>query len=315
MLTKTPRSAGTLADAVWLDLLDPSDEERAQVEQESQLRLPTKATIDEIESSSRVYVKDDALYLSTPIVSGTDCLSNAPTTLGFVLSRKRLVTLRFAPISAIDKLLETYGSAKEEASAADAFMKILETVVDQVADTLEHASGALEHISNASFRREHLNGAGFADASRALHESLRKLGRLNDGISHLRDTLLGLDRVTAFVLDVQGKTRLRDAEPRLHAITSDIRSLSDYESHLTNKIQFLLDATLGFINIQQNDIVKTLTVASVVGVPPVLIAGVYGMNFRAMPELDWPFGYPFALLLIVLSAILPLAWFKWRRWI
>ncbi len=101
---------------------------------------------------------------------------------------------------------------------------------------------------------------------------------------------------------------------RMKAIRADVASLTDYEAHLSGKVQFLLDATLGFINIEQNEIVKTLTVASVVGIPPVLVAGIYGMNFRQMPELGWRYGYPFAIILIIVSAIIPLAWFKRRGW-
>jgi magnesium transporter len=92
-------------------------------------------------------------------------------------------------------------------------------------------------------------------------------------------------------------------------------ALTDYQVHLSGKLQFLLDATLGFISIQQNDIVKALTIASVVGVPPVLIAGIYGMNFRVMPELGWSFGYPLALAVMGVSALMPLAWFRWRGWL
>jgi magnesium transporter len=313
MLTKSPRSAVALSDAVWIDLLDPDDEERAAVEQATNLDVPTKAAIDEIESSSRVFAKGDAFYLSTPVAVGTDCLSDVLTTLGFVLSSERLITLRFTRIVALDKLVSSYSSITEP-SPGEAFLKILEAIVDQAADTLEHASTELAHISNAAFRRERGDTAGFADASKALHESLRKLGRLNDGLSHIRDTLLGFGRITAFVLDADRKHRVRGGEPRLRAIQTDIASLNDYQTHLAGKIQFLLDATLGFINIQQNDIVKALTIVSVVGVPPVLIAGIYGMNFKAMPELSWSLGYPLALILIIVSALVPLAWFKWRHW-
>jgi magnesium transporter len=101
---------------------------------------------------------------------------------------------------------------------------------------------------------------------------------------------------------------------RLKAIRADVASLTDYQAHLSAKVQFLLDATLGFINIEQNEIVKTLTIASVVGIPPVLIAGIYGMNFRVMPELHWSFGYPLALALIAVSGLLPVWWFRRRGW-
>jgi magnesium transporter len=150
--------------------------------------------------------------------------------------------------------------------------------------------------------------------SEELRAALRKLGRMSDGISHLRDTLLGIGRIGAFVHETAQETELPGLLGRLDAIRGDIGSLNDYQAHLSSKIQFLLDATLGFISIQQNDIVKALTIVSVVGVPPVLIAGIYGMNFQRMPEITWPFGYPFALALIVASGLLPLGWFKWRGW-
>jgi magnesium transporter len=103
-------------------------------------------------------------------------------------------------------------------------------------------------------------------------------------------------------------------QPRVEPIMLDLKSLSDSREQLSGKVQFLLDATLGFINIEQNDIVQTLTVASVAGIPPVLVAGIYGMNFQHMPELSWHLGYPLALALIVISGIVPVYWFKARGW-
>src|SRR5579883_3296755 len=105
-----------------------------------------------------------------------------------------------------------------------------------------------------------------------------------------------------------------EARGKLKSIARDVASLSDYERHLSDKIQFLLDASLGMINVDQNDIFKILTLVSVVGIPPTLIASMYGMNFKDMPELSWTYGYPYGLAVIVLSALIPLAWFKWRGW-
>jgi magnesium transporter len=135
-----------------------------------------------------------------------------------------------------------------------------------------------------------------------------------DHTSRIRDTLLGLGRMAAYVMEssYEGEPKVSDA--RLKVVRADVASLADYSEHLSGKVQFLLDATLGFINIEQNEIVKTLTIASVVGIPPVLVAGIYGMNFRVMPELTWSLGYPMALALIAVSAIVPLLWFKRRRW-
>jgi magnesium transporter len=311
MLVRHPNTVPTSTDAVWVDLLDPTEAERDEVRASTGLRLPDKGDIEEIESTSRVYVDGDALYLSTPMLTGDDCLTDGITTVGFVLTPKLLVTIRFAPVAAFDAVRERYGKVAKP-SASDAFLVLLETVVDHAADALERAGAELDGISRAAFRAE--RPAKHSKMSKELHASLRKLGRLSDGISHLRDTLLGMGRIGAFVHETSRETHLTGALPRLNAIRGDIGSLNDYQAHLSGKVQFLLDATLGFISIQQNDIVKTLTVVSVVGVPPVLIAGIYGMNFHRMPELDWPLGYPFALALILVSALVPLAWLKWRGW-
>jgi magnesium transporter len=311
MLSRIPSSAASPADVVWIDLLQPTDAERADVERATELRLPTQPEIEEIEWSSRVFLENGALYLSTPLTDGVEGISDAVTTLGFVLSSRHLVTLRFAPIALIERLL----ASPPEKSPGDALLKILDAIVDHAADALERASAVLEKISNSAFRSDRPHATRMANANRELHEALRKLGRLADGLSHIRDTLLGVDRISAFALDGDGKQRLVDSTPRLQSLRSDINSLKDYQGHLNGKVQFLLDATLGFISIQQNEIVKALTIVSVVGVPPVLIAGIYGMNFKGMPELGWSLGYPFALGLIIISAAVPIAWFKWRGWI
>ena len=311
MLARTPASA-TLEDAVWIDLLGGTDVERKEVETATGLRLPTKDDIEEIETTSRVYLEDGALYVSTPILTGNDCAKDLVTALGFVVTPRRLVTIRFSELPSFQELNATYARIKAP-SAAETFLRLLEIIVDHTADALERAGAELEGVSHAAFRSESTQRRQ-ARVSAELRAALRKLGRMSDGISHLRDSLLGLGRIAAFVHETAGDVDLHLTPARLNAIRVDITSLNDYQGHLTNKVQFLLDATLGFISIQQNEIVKTLTVVSVVGVPPVLIAGIYGMNFRVMPELNWHLGYPFALGLIVVSGLIPLALFKWRGW-
>jgi magnesium transporter len=309
------RPAGASAEkAIWIDLRDPTAEERAEIEAATKLRLPERGDIEEIESSSRVYLEDGALYLSTPMLTGDDCLTNPLTAVGFVLTKNRLVTLRYSPIAAFDEVIQRSEGKNEPANASDLFLRLFETVVDHSADALEHAGAELEGISRRAFRAESEGDQKKKHTSDHLRGALRGLGRLSDGISHLRDSLLGMGRIAAFVHETGRETHLDGAIPRLNAIRGDISSLNDYQAHLAGKVQFLLDATLGFINIQQNDIVKTLTVVSVVGVPPVLIAGIYGMNFKFMPELGWRHGYAYSLVLIVVSALLPYAWLKRRGW-
>jgi magnesium transporter len=148
-----------------------------------------------------------------------------------------------------------------------------------------------------------------------LRELLQRVGGSGDLTSKLRDSLLGIGRIVPYVLGLGIKWLPAEVTPRLQTLERDIASLSDYDVHLTNKVQLLLDATLGLINIQQNNIIKVLTIVSVVGVPPTLVASMYGMNFRYMPELHWTWGYPFGLALIILSALAPLLWFKLRGWL
>jgi magnesium transporter len=143
---------------------------------------------------------------------------------------------------------------------------------------------------------------------------LRRVGASGDLASKIRDGLLGLARMVPYVENVGGAWLSEGVKPRLETVCRDIASLSDYDAHLVNKVQLLLDATLGLINVEQNNIIKVLTIVSVVGVPPTLVASVYGMNFKDMPELSWAWGYPYGLALIALSAVGPLLWFKWRGW-
>jgi magnesium transporter len=317
MLTFIPSTAANLSDAIWIDLLNPSDEERRRVEQATGLTLPSRETIEEIESSSRVFTEGTVAYLSTPVLENTDCVSDKVTSIGFVLAPTRLVTLRFASVTAFDAVATYYAAAPTApaTTARDTFLRIVEEIVERTADALEHASIELERISHDAFHRDRPRGYKLARASEVLRGALRKLGRMGDGLSHVRDTLLGLGRIATFAHENGRDGRTAPDLARSQAIRSDITSLNDYQGQLSNKVQFLLDATLGFISIEQNDVVKTLTVVSVVGVPPVLIAGIYGMNFQHMPELSWTFGYPFAIGLMVASGLLPLALFKWRGWL
>jgi magnesium transporter len=311
MLAHCP-SSRPLSDAVWIDLLEPTDEERAKVGQALELRMPARSELEEIESSSRAFIEKTALYLSTPVLEGTDCRNEVLTTVGFVLSKKTLVTLRFAQVAAFDAVQRS--AEQEKLGANDILLRLLEGIVDHTADALEHASADLEKISNATFHAERPRKRQMKAASEELYAGLRKLGKMADRASRLRDTLLGVGRIATFALEADEGKRFASGSASLQVVRRDVGSLTDYHAHLSGKIQFLLDATLGFISIQQNDIVKALTIASVVGVPPVLIVGIYGMNFKHMPELDWALGYPFALILLVVSALLPLGWFKWRGW-
>ena len=144
---------------------------------------------------------------------------------------------------------------------------------------------------------------------------MKEISRAGDTLSGLRDSLLGLTRIAGYVPEVAKEWMTPALMPHFVTIRADLASLADYQTRLQDKAQFLLDATLGFINIDQNDIFRILTVVSVVGIPPTLIASIYGMNFKDMPELQWSHGYAYGLTVIALSALVPLWLFRRRGWL
>ncbi len=309
MLRTHPKAEAPWTGVTWIDLCEATDEERAAVERATGLRVPSETAIIEIETTSRAYTENHAIYLSTPLPVATR--SPEPlTAAGFVLTQRVLVTVRIEKNPVFDAVFDAC-AAEPKLAACDVFLRLLEALVDRAADSLEHTSADLDMISRHAFHVERKH----AKPSSALREGLRKLGQMGDWISQIRDTLLGLGRIAAFVCETGDALLSAEEKPRIKAVRADILSLNDYQLHLSGKVQFLLDATLGFINIEQNDIVKILTIVSVVGVPPVLIAGIYGMNFHYMPELSWHAGYPMALILMVVTGLAPLAWFKWRGWL
>jgi len=298
---------------VWVDLFDPTPEEVSQVERDTQLHLPARQHLEEIESSSRLSTSGETIYLSMPVVAHEG--EPGPTPLGFVLNRDILVTIRFTQLHGFDTATQRFNEGQQSNSSTAVFAALLEGITDYAADALEHIGSELNDVSHRVFRnygRKRLHNAKRTNLG--LRAVLIAVGEAGDKLSQIRESLLGLQRFLPYVLE-KGKDWIEKGIPeRLRTVSRDLQSLADFENHLSNKAQFLLDAILGFINTEQNDIFKVLTIVSVVGIPPTLVASMYGMNFHYMPELAWHWGYAWGLGLIFLSAILPTVWFKWRGW-
>ncbi len=316
MLNMYPRQQehdGSALRPVWFDLWDATDDERAMAEKATGLRVPTLAEISEIESSSQLYVEGDALYLSAPIASRSEGGAPIACPIGFVLSPHNLVSVRFGELASFETFAARFAPPHVGPdNSMAAFVGLLEVIVDRLADSLEQIGSHLDDISDAVF---HSDQSRRNRADRMLRETLRRVGRMGDHISKIRDTLLALGRMVPFVADGAEAWLPSKLRPRFHTLRSDIASLRDYDEHLSNKVQFLLDANLGLIGIAQSDIFRILTIVSVVGIPPTLVAGIYGMNFKNMPELNWAWGYAYGWALIVISAVLPLIWCRVRGWI
>jgi magnesium transporter len=308
-----PRTAHEAAGAVWLDLVNPTEDERGLAERAAGLRIPTLAEIEEIETSSRLYSEGDTLYLSTPLASSVDG-GSASSPVGFVLSPDRLVTVRFASHPVFDAFV-AHPPSDQRPSSIGIFLGLLEAIVDRLADVLEQAGNELDQLSRRVFHADQSHHRRRVNDDAPLRAMLRGIGRIGDLTSNVRDSLLGFARIVRYVSETAASRIPEALHPRFARLDGDISSLNHYDEHLSNKLQFLLDATLGFINIEQNNGIKVLTVVSVVGIPPTLIASIYGMNFKIIPELNWVFGYPYALALMALSAAVPLVWFRRRGWV
>lgn len=312
MLSAYPTHSTSLANATWIDLVDPTDDERMAFERAFGLRVPTRDELGEIEATSRLQLEKDALYLTAPLIHVEE---NQPWLLspaGFVLSKKVFMTVRYIKFVGFGTVIKELGPT-EKFAPAFAFVRILEALVDHLADLLESSGSELDDASHAIFRQQ--------DARRLSHETtmLRRLlirtGRTSERMARSHYALVCLDRMAKFACD-RGRDWIgHEMAVRLQAVSADIASLVQFVEGLVNRVQLLQDAAAGIINIDQNDVMKVLTIASVVGIPPVLVVGIYGMNFPNMPELHWSWGYPYALAMIVVTALVPLLWFKWKDWI
>jgi magnesium transporter len=307
-------SDGIPRDVIWIDLLNPTPGESAVVENLTHIRVPSIEALSEIEASSRLAAEGEIIYLSIPGVAAGDTADAFLSPAGFLLTKSLLVTVRFAPLSTFDAVTDRLCKDKTTQSAIGVFTALLEAMVDRGADVLELLGSELNKVSKAVFRGDPSRPRRLARSNNALRRALMSVGTTGDRLALARDALLGVGRIAPYVLSLRKDWVGPECQARLEAVNKDILSLNDYEAHLSGKVQFLLDAILGFISIQQNDLFQVLTIVSVVGIPPTLVAGIYGMNFKYMPELGWVGGYPFGLSMIALSALIPLAWFKWRGW-
>ncbi len=306
------------AGALWIDMLDSGADEVRLVEEMTGQSLPTLEDLSEIESSSRVSFRNGALQLSAPLVFRDPQGELMTTPCGFVLTPERLITIRFQALPAFDSFKATVEKeGVDYTGSAILFTGLLETIVDRLADNLERVGAELDAVSRRIFRKQTGDARQIRKPKREnadLRVILSRVGGSGDFASRMRDSLLGLARIVPYAMNLGANWIPQDVLQRLDTLRHDVLSLSDYEMHLSNKVQLLLDATLGLINVEQNNVFKVLTIVSVVGIPPTLVASMYGMNFRHMPELDWAWGYPYGLGLIAISTIIPILWFKIRGW-
>lgn len=288
---------------VWVDLCQPGPEELAEASRQVGFAIPGRARISEIEFTSRVHRIGDAWVLNLPRFQAGD---GTVSPLGFVLSPEALVTQREVALQPLRDIEDDLPRRMCEGSL-DLFLRILEHIVDKLADQLETLETRVVEATRQAFAPGRRN--------RGLERMLREVGAMGQRIGATHNSVHGLLRLATYLDEAPLPWFDEQAHHRIKLIHKDVASLSEFEQQLSDRIEFLLDSVLGLINMDQNEVMKVMAVASVVGIPPTVLVGIWGMNFAFMPELKWHDGYFWALGVIGLSIVVPLAWFRRRGWI
>jgi magnesium transporter len=305
-------AAALPADALWIDLLDPTPDDERAVESAVGIEIPTREEMREIESSNRLYDDNGALYMTATVVTKLDSDLPESTQITFILAGARLVTVRYVdplPFRRYIAYVEKHIAGCN--SSASILAGLLEAIINRIADVIERAASELDAESARVFAHHGKK----RPAQRDFRGILERLGQNGELLSKSRESLVSLNRLLAFVQQQANPQVAADARSRFRTLSRDVLAMSDHVTYLGTKVQFLLDATLGMVNIEQNAIIKIFSVAAVVFLPPTLVASIYGMNFEFMPELAWRGGYPWAIGMMVLSAVLPYLWFKRKGWL
>lgn len=299
-------------DAVWLDLKTPTPEEDKAVQHLVGIEIPTREDMQEIEISSRLYVENGARYMTATLMCATDTGNPRITPVSFILADHRLVTVRYDEPKPFNLVAAKLGRGCPQNMNGEALLiDLLDAIVDRCADILERVGADIDEVGLDIFEPSATRGHA-ANYS----QILRTIGKKGDLTSKVRESLVSLGRMISFVaVETDSGRWTKEQKATFKTLSRDVQSLSDHASYLANKITFTLDAMLGVVNLEQNNIIKLFSVMAVVLMPPTLIASVYGMNFKMMPELNWEHGYPMALLMMVVAAAGPYIFFKWKKWL
>ena len=301
------------ADIVWIDLVEPTRIEEEHLEKLLGLEVPTREDLKDIEPSSRLYLEGDAAFMTASLVWHVDTAAPALTDVGFILVKGRLVTVRYAHPKSFGLFIAALHRVPAELrNGASLLSRLLETIVDRTAEIIEQAVARIDVLSTQVFGERVKKVRKSSDF---LEQKLRDVAGQHRILSLVRDSLMSLSRMLTFVHTLPAVRQDHELKELSRNVSRDIQSLSEHAAFIAGNITFLLDASLGLINIEQNAIIKIFSIASVVFLPPTLVASVYGMNFEHMPELHSAIGYPASLMLMVVSAVVPFFFFRWKGWL
>ena len=296
--------------AIWFDLSNPTQAEDKLLERHLGIAVPTREEMQEIEVTSRLYVENGARYMTATLMCQSDTHTPKTTPVTFILSGHRLVTVRYdqpRPFLIVGAKLSR--ACPAGATGETVLMDLLDAVVDRAADILERIGSEVDQVSHDIFEPEREERGSHKDI-------LKAIGRKGDLTSKVRESLVSIGRVLLYLANEADAMRwAKEIRSQLRGMQRDVASLSDHATYLSSKITFVLDALLGVVSIEQNNIIKIFSIAAVVLMPPTLVASIYGMNFKHMPELEWIYGYPAAIGLMIVAAAMPYYLFKWKKWL
>ncbi len=300
-------------DVLWIDLYEPTREEDQQVEELLGVSIPTHEDMDDIEPSELLWTENGARYMTMRLLVKVNTNGPEISAVTFILAGKVLVTVRYCDPKAFSNFVGHASKPGGCGESAEAIMAgLIDAIIERAAEVLQETGDRLDTISRGVFKDSVKQG----DRNATLQRTLQALGRHGDLISKSRESLVSIERVLlSFSAGLKAPHISSNLREEVKATLRDLQSLEEHASFQSSKIQFLLDATLGLVNLEQNNIIKLFSVMAVIFMPPTLVASIYGMNFEHMPELKWEYGYPMALALMVVVAVAPYLIFRWKNWL
>lgn len=299
-------------EALWIDLRDPTPEEEQTVESALGIDVPTREEMREIEASNRFYEENGALYMTATLVTKLDTDLPERTQVTFILIGSKLVTNRYTDPLPFRRFINYVGTHPMAApSSATVLAGLLESIVNRIADVLEKVGGDVDSISSEIFARSYDKRTAPLDFRRVLE----RIGQSGELVSKAKESLVSLTRLLGFVQQSANAQITQESRVRFRMLSRDVLAMTDHSSFLGDKVQFVLDATLGMVSIDQNNILKIFSVVTVFLLPPSVITGFYGMNFEHIPWLHATWGPWVGIAMMVVSAVVPYLYFKKRGWL
>jgi magnesium transporter len=302
------------AGALWIDLVEPTREEDRLVEAYLGIEIPTREEMQDIEPSSLLYTENSARYMTARIICSSETSVPKLTPISFILTDNALVTVRYDEPRSFQLFAARIGKPGVCTRQPEAVLDgLIEAIIDRAAEVLRKVGDDIEGTSRSVFETD----AATSDRGKGFQTVIRSLGRHGDLISNVQESMVSLERMLLYLsTNTARPKRSSGFEAEWRTAVRDVKSIEEHALFLSSKMQFILDATLGLVSLEQNRIVKIFSVLAVIFMPPTLVASVYGMNFKSgMWELEWEHGYKMALLLMACAAALPYLFFKWKKWL